>query len=238
MNKVIDKGFRSCRFVSTIVKHPALPYRWPCFPDDDVWLGQTHLVSVKQKPWHSYQPFVTYFHIFLQLSSIPGFTELSFNEKLAAMVLFKRLSKLLSNDNILTPFLLLLNGPRVPSNERRCLNMPLRIRKNNVAYSDAERNLDDEAPFLDVATISRKILALKLKVVHFLHENRKNIRLPTGNLKVHGILYRLNLLKFCIELWKSQETKVERRDTTAEYTTTGLSISWLLLWNFLPYSPY
>jgi len=22
MNKVIDKGFRSCRFVSTIVKHP------------------------------------------------------------------------------------------------------------------------------------------------------------------------------------------------------------------------
>jgi len=23
MNKVIDKGFRSCRFVSTIVKHPA-----------------------------------------------------------------------------------------------------------------------------------------------------------------------------------------------------------------------
>jgi len=34
MNKVIDKGFRSCRFVSTIVKHPVftmkmqyLPYR-------------------------------------------------------------------------------------------------------------------------------------------------------------------------------------------------------------------
>jgi len=25
MNKVIDKGFRSCRFVSTIVKHPVLP---------------------------------------------------------------------------------------------------------------------------------------------------------------------------------------------------------------------
>jgi len=25
MNKVIDKGFRSCRFVSTIVKHPANP---------------------------------------------------------------------------------------------------------------------------------------------------------------------------------------------------------------------
>jgi len=24
MNKVIDKGFRSCRFVSTIVKHPVL----------------------------------------------------------------------------------------------------------------------------------------------------------------------------------------------------------------------
>jgi len=24
MNKVIDKGFRSCRFVSTIVKHPEL----------------------------------------------------------------------------------------------------------------------------------------------------------------------------------------------------------------------
>jgi len=26
MNKVIDKGFRSCRFVSTIVKHPVLVY--------------------------------------------------------------------------------------------------------------------------------------------------------------------------------------------------------------------
>jgi len=25
MNKAIDKGFRSCRFVSTIVKHPVLP---------------------------------------------------------------------------------------------------------------------------------------------------------------------------------------------------------------------
>jgi len=24
MNKVIDKGFRSCRFVSTIVKHPCM----------------------------------------------------------------------------------------------------------------------------------------------------------------------------------------------------------------------
>jgi len=24
MNKVIDKGFRTCRFVSTIVKHPVL----------------------------------------------------------------------------------------------------------------------------------------------------------------------------------------------------------------------
>jgi len=24
MNKVIDKGFRSCRFVSTIVEHPVL----------------------------------------------------------------------------------------------------------------------------------------------------------------------------------------------------------------------
>ena len=26
MNKVIDKGFRSCRFVSTIVKHPVLNF--------------------------------------------------------------------------------------------------------------------------------------------------------------------------------------------------------------------
>jgi len=26
MNKVIDKGFRSCRFVSTIVKHPVLEH--------------------------------------------------------------------------------------------------------------------------------------------------------------------------------------------------------------------
>jgi len=24
MNKVIDKGFRSCRFISTIVKHPVV----------------------------------------------------------------------------------------------------------------------------------------------------------------------------------------------------------------------
>ena len=29
MNKVIDKGFRSCRFVSTIVKHPVYDFsRW------------------------------------------------------------------------------------------------------------------------------------------------------------------------------------------------------------------
>jgi len=26
MNKVIDKGFRSCRFVSTIVKHPVIQF--------------------------------------------------------------------------------------------------------------------------------------------------------------------------------------------------------------------
>jgi len=26
MNKAIDKGFRTCRFVSTIVKHPV--FRW------------------------------------------------------------------------------------------------------------------------------------------------------------------------------------------------------------------
>jgi len=26
MNKVIDKGFRSCRFVSTIVKHPVYDF--------------------------------------------------------------------------------------------------------------------------------------------------------------------------------------------------------------------
>jgi len=29
-NKVIDKGFRSCRFVSTIVKHPVVT--WNRFP--------------------------------------------------------------------------------------------------------------------------------------------------------------------------------------------------------------
>jgi len=29
MNKVIDKGFRSCRFVSTIVKHPVLQFYRP-----------------------------------------------------------------------------------------------------------------------------------------------------------------------------------------------------------------
>jgi len=27
MNKVIDKGFRGCRFVSTIVKHPVLQHQ-------------------------------------------------------------------------------------------------------------------------------------------------------------------------------------------------------------------
>jgi len=27
MNKVIDKGFRSCRFVSTIVKHPVFSWK-------------------------------------------------------------------------------------------------------------------------------------------------------------------------------------------------------------------
>ena len=31
MNRVIDKGFRSCLFVSTIVKHPVLPI----FSDQD-----------------------------------------------------------------------------------------------------------------------------------------------------------------------------------------------------------
>jgi len=31
MNKVIDKGFRSCRFVSTIVKHPVYKYPWTSF---------------------------------------------------------------------------------------------------------------------------------------------------------------------------------------------------------------
>jgi len=30
MNKVIDKGFRSCRFVSTIVKHPVFIGRKLC----------------------------------------------------------------------------------------------------------------------------------------------------------------------------------------------------------------
>jgi len=33
MNKVIDKGFRSCRFVSTIVKHPVYATRNLCMHD-------------------------------------------------------------------------------------------------------------------------------------------------------------------------------------------------------------
>jgi len=51
MNKVIDKGFRSCRFVSTIVKHPVdvLILRrqtiWYCFhtfrkKDHSLYQGQ------------------------------------------------------------------------------------------------------------------------------------------------------------------------------------------------------
>ena len=35
MNKVIDKGFRSCRFVSTIVKHPV--HCWLLCSDPEIW---------------------------------------------------------------------------------------------------------------------------------------------------------------------------------------------------------
>jgi len=38
MNKVIDKGFRSCRFVSTIVKHPvSKPTKWLRKAAIEVW---------------------------------------------------------------------------------------------------------------------------------------------------------------------------------------------------------
>jgi len=36
MNKVIDKGFRSCRFVSTIVKHRIFLGR--CRKSNNIWL--------------------------------------------------------------------------------------------------------------------------------------------------------------------------------------------------------
>ena len=38
MNKVIDKGFRSCRFVSTIVKHPVI-----------VWIPHLQVTLLAQK---------------------------------------------------------------------------------------------------------------------------------------------------------------------------------------------
>jgi len=42
MNKVIDKGFRSCRFVSTIVKHPVYLGAYSCvnFPMSSMELQQ------------------------------------------------------------------------------------------------------------------------------------------------------------------------------------------------------
>ena len=42
MNKVIDKGFRSCRFVSTIVKHPVYA---------DPLLSKTHARHIKKILW-------------------------------------------------------------------------------------------------------------------------------------------------------------------------------------------
>jgi len=53
MNKVIDKGFRSCRFVSTIVKYPvhvtALraaqnALKTLKFPSDDIYFKQNTLL--------------------------------------------------------------------------------------------------------------------------------------------------------------------------------------------------
>jgi len=46
MNKVIDKGFRSCRFVSTIVKHPVhgATGNWVC--DNHSFKALLHLIRV------------------------------------------------------------------------------------------------------------------------------------------------------------------------------------------------
>jgi len=47
MNKVIDKGFRSCRYVSTIVKHPVLPH--PNFIFCGADFGSTIALNLQQK---------------------------------------------------------------------------------------------------------------------------------------------------------------------------------------------
>jgi len=39
MNKVIDKGFRSCRFVSTIVKHPVQPLHLHLHTFRNIWVN-------------------------------------------------------------------------------------------------------------------------------------------------------------------------------------------------------
>jgi len=56
MNKVIDKGFRSCRFVSTIVKHPVQENRLTCnvlvtallvgVRPDHCWFGKPSVVPI------------------------------------------------------------------------------------------------------------------------------------------------------------------------------------------------
>jgi len=49
MNKVIDKGFRSCRFVSTIVKHPVCTlYQWMTYNKFDE--GATRQKGPKHRP--------------------------------------------------------------------------------------------------------------------------------------------------------------------------------------------
>ena len=49
MNKVIDKGFRSCRFVSTIVKHPGISKNQRWWKSEIVFLNHWALLFVGQR---------------------------------------------------------------------------------------------------------------------------------------------------------------------------------------------
>jgi len=51
MNKVIDKGFRSCRFVSTIVKHPVYKLRWTNSPLHAIYMHEVLSVWCMILPW-------------------------------------------------------------------------------------------------------------------------------------------------------------------------------------------
>ena len=59
MNKVIDKGFRSCRFVSTIVKHPVFLAFSPEHLCSDLSRQTKNLLSLN---WHVLKVLIAKFH--------------------------------------------------------------------------------------------------------------------------------------------------------------------------------